>query len=320
MDQIDQKIRYELELRGYQKPTVLAPSIGIGAEAIRRRINKMRATGDIVVIAMPNPISLGYRTWAHIGIKVESGYLDRVTSELLKYAPVYTIAYSMGQYDIWIGVLLDSLARLGFFVNSELTGIEGIIATEKLMFTCIRKYYHFSWPAPTFKRMDTGWAQYSDATDENNYQIDETDQAILNSLTEDGLTSTANLKARLGIGERTIRKRINNMYNRQLFSLETLPNPETLGDGSMVFLGIVVKQQSTHEIADTIIKKSSVFFAAEALGRYNLIVMAHFENADAANHFVNVELPEVRGIVSIESFFYTKVIKLRGFSLPYFRR
>ncbi len=320
MDQIDNKILRELEVQGYQKPAVLASSLGIGAEAIRRRINKMIASGDIFVIAMPNPISLGYKTWAHIGIKVESGYLDRVTSELLKYAPVYTIAHSMGQYDIWIGVLLDSLARLGFFVNSELTGIEGIIATEKLVFTCVRKYYHFSWPAPTFKRMDTEWAQYSDATNEKNYQIDETDRTILDILTENGLTSTANLKARLGIGERAIRKRINNMYNRRLFSLEIVPNLETLGKGRMVFLGIVVKRQSAHEVADIIIKKSSVFFAAEALGRYNLIVMARFENADSANRFVNVELPEISGIASVEPFSYTKVIKLRGIHLPYSRR
>jgi DNA-binding Lrp family transcriptional regulator len=320
MDQIDQKILNELELQGYQKPTLLAHSIGIGAEAIRRRINKMRSTGDMYVIAMPNPISLGYKTWAHIGIKVESGYLDKVTSELLKCSSVYTIAYSMGQYDIWIGVLLDSLAKLGFFVNSELPRIEGIITTEKLVFSFVRKYYHFSWPAPPFEKMGTEWAQYSDATDENNYQIDETDQTILNILTEDGLTSTVNLKARIGIGERAIRKRINNMYNRRLFTLETVPNPETLGDGSMVFLGIVVKRQSTHEVADTIIKKPSVFFTAEALGKYNLIVMAHLENADSANHFVNVELPKVRGIVNIESFFYTKIIKLRGISLPNFRR
>lgn len=317
MDQIDNKILRELEVQGYQKPAVLASSLGIGAEAIRRRTNRMRAAGIINVVAMPNPILLGYRTWAHIGIKVESGYLDTVTSELLKYAPAYTIAHSMGQYDIWVGVLIDSLARLGFFINSELMGIEGIIATEKLVFTCVRKYYHFSWPAPSFKRIDNEWVQYSDADDENSYQIDETDRAILNILTEDGLASTASLKARLGIGERTIRKRINNMYKRRLFNLETVPNLETLGDGRVVFLGIVVKRQSTQEVADIIVKKPSVFFTAEALGRYNLIVMARFENADSANHFVNLELPEIRGIASVESFSYTKIIKLRGISLPH---
>ena len=228
MDQIDQKILYELELRGYQKPTVLAPRIGIGAETIRRRINKMRATGAIHVVAMPNPIALGYRTWAQIGIKVESGCLDKVTSELLKYPSVYWIAYSLSKYDIWIAVLFDSLPKLGFFVNSELTRIEGIIATEKFVYTYIRKYYRFLWPTPLFERTDTGLAQYPDDTGENDYQIDETDRKILDILTEDGLTRTATLKARLSIGERTIRKRINNMYNRRLFTFEVVPDRQVL--------------------------------------------------------------------------------------------
>lgn len=319
MDQIDNKILRELEIRGYQKPAALAPRIGIGAEAIRRRINKMRATGDLFIVAMPNPISLGYRAWAHIGIKVGSGYLDRVTAELLKYPSVYWIAYSLSQYDIWIATLFKSLTELGFFINSELTRIEGIMDTEKSVFTHVRKYYRFSWPAPIFKRTGSGLAQYPDAADKNNYQIDETDRKILDILTEDGLTSTTNLKARLNIGERTIRKRINNMFRRQLFTLEVVPNLERLA-GTMVYLGIVVKEHSAQEVADTIVKKSSVYFTAEAIGRHNLIVMARFEDTESANHFITVELPEIAGIASIEPFLYTKVIKLRGIHLPYSRR
>jgi Lrp/AsnC family transcriptional regulator for asnA, asnC and gidA len=319
MDQIDQKILRELEVKGYQKPADLAPRIGIGAEAIRRRINEMRATGDLFVVAMPNPISLGYRAWAHIGIKVGSGYLDRVTAELLKYPSVYWIAYSLSQYDIWIATLFKSLTELGFFINSELTRIEGIIDTEKSVFTHVRKYYRFSWPAPVFKRTGSRLAQYPDAAEKNNYQIDETDRKILDILTEDGLTSTANLKARLGVGERTIRKRINNMHSRQLFTLEVVPNLERLA-GTMVYLGIVVKEHSAQEVADTIVKKSSVYFTAEAIGRHNLIVMARFEDTESANHFITVELPEIAGIASIEPFLYTKVIKLRGIHLPYSRR
>jgi Lrp/AsnC family transcriptional regulator for asnA, asnC and gidA len=319
MDQIDNKILRELEIRGYQKPAALAPHIGISAEAIRRRINKMRAAGDLFVVAMPNPISLGYRAWAHIGIKVGSGYLDRVTAELLKYPSVYWIAYSLSQYDIWIATLFKSLTELGFFVNSELTRIEGIIDSEKSVFTHVRKYYRFSWPTPVFKKAGSGLVQYPNATGKNNYQIDETDRKILDILTEDGLTSTANLKARLGIGERTIRKRINNMYSRQLFTLEAVPNLARLA-GAMVYLGIVVKEHSTQEVADTIVKKSSVYFTAEAIGRHNLIVMARFEDAESANHFITVELPEIAGIASIEPFLYTKVIKLRGIHLPYSRR
>jgi Lrp/AsnC family transcriptional regulator for asnA, asnC and gidA len=319
MDQIDQKILRELEVKGYQKPADLAPRIGIGAEAIRRRINEMRATGDLFVVAMPNPISLGYRAWAHIGIKVGSGYLDRVTAELLKYPSVYWIAYSLSQYDIWIATLFKSLTELGFFINSELTRIEGIIDTEKSVFTHVRKYYRFSWPAPVFKRTGSGLAQYPDAAEKNNYQIDETDRKILDILTEDGLTSTANLKARLGVGERTIRKRINNMHSRQLFTLEVVPNLERLA-GTMVYLGIVVKEHSAQEVADTIVKKPSVYFTAEAIGRHNLIVMARFEDTESANHFITLELPEIAGIASIEPFLYTKVIKLRGIHLPYSRR
>lgn len=309
MDELDQKLLDELERYGFQKAAILAPKLGVGQSTIHRRISSLRRKRVIKVIALPNPVLFGYEAWAIIGIKVEPGSLYDVTRALVEHPSTYMVAFSLSEFDIMADVLFDTFDKLTFFVSSELMRIKGILRTETILLMCPRKYYNFFWPAPVFRKSNTGWEPYLEAANHNVCEIDETDRRIISILRQDGLIRPAALKARLSIGESTIRKRLKNMLNRGLFSIEVVPNPEVLQYEAWAMIGININHQYAHQVIDEIIKNPAVYFASVSLGRFNVIICARFHNMDLLNHFVKVELPAIKGITSVEPFLYTKLLK-----------
>ena len=317
MDELDQKLLDELERHGFQKAAILAPKLGVGKSTIHRRISSMRSKHIIKVIALPNPVLFGYRAWAIVGIKVEPDSLYDVACQLVKHPATYMVAFSLSEFDIMADVLFDTFDKLTFLVSSELMRIKGILRIETMLLMCPRKYYNFSWPAPAFRKVDTVWEYYFNAASHNTYELDKIDRSIISILRQDGLTRPAALKARLGIGESTIRKRLKNMLNRGLFSIEVVPNPEVLQYEAWAMMGINIKHQSAHEVIDEIIKNPAVYFASVSLGRFNVIVCARFHNMDLLNHFVKVELPMIEGIASVEPFLYNRLLKYHSIDWSY---
>lgn len=310
MDKLDQKILNELERLGFQKSATLANILGVGERTIRRRINSMISNGAIKVIAVPNPILFGFSAWTKIGIKVAPGSLSRVTRVLAEHPSVYFVAYSLGRFDIIIAVRFDTIDRLTYFVNSELPRVKGVLSAETWLFVSPRKYYHFSWPAPVFEKTKNGWEPYHDATvSHSHYKVDEVDRRILGILGEDGLIRSASLKSRLGIGEGTIRKRMKDMLDNEVYKVEVVPNPEILEDEAWATVGITINQQDAHKVIDSIIKYPAVYLASVSLGRFNLIIAARFHNTNLLNQFVMMDLPSIQGISSTETFLHNKPLK-----------
>jgi len=309
MDEVDQRILSELQNRGFQKSTALASVLSIGERTIRRRLSNMISEGMIKIIAVPNPVSFGYRAWAKIGIKVAREALNRVARVLVEHPSIYFVAYAFGRFDIIIAVHLDTIEKLTHFVNSELTKVKGILSAETMILSSPRKYYHFSWPEPTFEKTKDPWNPYQDANVRHGYKRDEVDQRILDVLREDGLTRTKSLKLKLGIGENTIRKHIRNMLDNEVYKLEVVPNPALLENEMWATTGIVINHKFVHRMMKHIVEHPAVYLASAALGRFNIIIATRFHNAELLHQFLAVDLQSMPGISFIETAIHNKPLK-----------
>jgi len=310
MEELDEKILSELLHQGFQKSAALSHVIGIGERTVRRRINNMIRSNVIKVIAVPNPILFGFGAWAKIGITVAPESLSRVSRALTKHPSIYFVAYALGRCDIIIAVHFNTIDRLAYFVNSELTQIRGIRNTETWMLVSPRKYYHFSWPMPIIHKTKNGREPYPDAAVRHiHYEVDEIDRRILAILREDGLSRPASLKSKLGIGESTIRKRMKDMLDNEVYKVEAVPNPEVLEYEAWATMGITVNQQDTHKVIDAILKYPAVYLASISLGRFNIIIAARFHNTDMLNQFVTIDLSSIPGISSTETYLHNKPLK-----------
>jgi len=318
MDKLDQKLLNELQRQGFQKNLVIASLLGVGERTVYRRINAMRREGIIKIIALPDFVLFGYKAWAKIGIKVKPQSLSYVAGQLAKNPSIYFVAHSYGTFDIMIAVHFYNIDSLTCFINSELTKIKGILTTETMVLTTPRKYYNFSWPAPLFKKKSNNGSEYylDAANNRNHYEPDEADRRILGILMEDGLTRPASIKAMLGMGESTIRKRMKKMSSNNIFRIVVVPNPEVLKHEVWATMGITINKRVDHEVLDDIVKHSEVYLASAAVGRFNLVIAARFHHIDFINQFVNIKLPAIEGVIYIESFLHNKPLKYHNIHWP----
>jgi Lrp/AsnC family transcriptional regulator, regulator for asnA, asnC and gidA len=308
MDALDQKLLGELQVRGFQKSEKLATNFDIGGRTIRRRIGAMKSKGIIKVIAVPNPVLLGYKAWAKIGVKVSPRASSQIARQLVEHPSIYFVAASFGKFDFIIAVYFDTLEKLTRFVNAELSLIPGVQGTETMILISPRKYYNFSWPHPS--------AEAEKRCEHCNsllpsYEVDAIDREIVGLLTQDGVTPPAIplLKSRLKMAEGTLRKRIKEMLELEVFKIEVAPNPAVLGYEVWATIGVGITGTTAHELIDDIIKNPDVYLASTSIGRFNIVISARFHNIELFTRFVNDELTRIPGINYVESFLHTRPLK-----------
>jgi len=307
MDILDQKIINSLESQGYQKSAALAAQLGVGERTVRRRLNILMNKGLLRVVVFTNPILLGYRAWARIGIKVEPGFLHDVALRLTEHPSIYFITQTVGTFDIIIAARFRSMDRLTYFVNLELPDIQGIRGTEVFLLVWPRKYYHFNWPS--HMNMIESDKNPDECIEQYHYELDEIDRRILSVLTQDGLISPVKLKSKLGMGESTIRQHLKKLSDNGVFKPAVVVNPEVLEYEVSATIGITINNRTAQELLDNLLEDPAVIIASFCIGRFNLIITARFHNIDSFNQFVNVKLANMEGISSVEAFLHTKVLK-----------
>lgn len=296
MDELDKKIINELQARGFKKASFLAPILGVTERTVSHRINNLRSSNLIKIIAVPNPFLYGNNAWAKIGIKVEPKSLRNVTRALVEHPAIYFVAYTLGVFDIMIAINYDSFDKLTTFINSELINIPGLISSETMMLINPRKYYNFYWDAKTGNKEQPG-------------EIDNIDRSILKFLSVDALIHPEIIRDELGIGESTIRRRIKRMFEIGAHKLEVVPNPQLLKNHVWATLGITVNQTSPDEILNVLIKNPAVYLASASTGRFNIIISTRFASMDLLSDFLSSELPKIKGVNFIESFLHNRPLK-----------
>jgi len=270
----------------------------------------MRDKGIIKIVAVPNPVLFGYKAWAKIGIKVESGAAPSVASGLVANPLVYFVAYSLGRFDFVIAVNFKTIDELTHFSNFELTKIRGIVSSETMVLTQPRKYYGYHWEHNTENDANASITDNANIIlREGNCAIDDADRAIVDLLKEDGLAKPTTLKTKLHIGEDTIRRRIRTMLRNNVFNLQVVADPRVLPTEAWVTIGITISRRPSNLVIDDILKNPSVYLASGTHGRFNIILAARFRSLSLLDHFVHHELLGVRGVSFVETFLHSMPLK-----------
>lgn len=309
MDDLDKKILKFLQGHGFEAVPLLSSQLSTGERTIQRRLKNMRDKGAFKVIAVPNLVSLGYRGWAKIGIKVDSLQAENVANALADHPNVYLVTHALGLHNIVIAVAFKSIEMLTHFVGFELNNMEGILSKDTMLFARPIKYYRYNWPGYSFRRT-YNIADDSLTQNNNKYSASDMDMAILRILMADGLARPAMIKEKLGISEGTIRNRINFMKGNNLITLEVIPNKDILEGEAQATIDINTKFNFNARMLDTIVNNPNVYLVSASLGRSNLAIAARFENIDLLSQFISLELGSIAGIGSIQTSIHCKPVKI----------
>lgn len=142
LDDINKIIIKELQKDGRRSYVAIGKLVGLSEAAVRSRVQRLTESGIIQIVAVTDPLQLGYNRQAMIGVTL-SGALDPVIAKLKTFANIDYIVVTAGRFDLLLEVFCVSDAELLELVNS-IRKIAGINRTE--IFTYLKlasEHYNF---------------------------------------------------------------------------------------------------------------------------------------------------------------------------------
>ncbi len=147
IDAIDEAIIGLLQEDGRRTYGELAREVDLSEAATRQRVNRLRSAGTLRIVAVTDPIALGLRTVAMVGIRV-SGDVRAVAARLASVDAIEYVVISSGSFDLLTEIVCEDEARLLDIINDEIRAIEGVVQTESFIYLHIEKQV-FAWGGRT---------------------------------------------------------------------------------------------------------------------------------------------------------------------------
>jgi Lrp/AsnC family transcriptional regulator for asnA, asnC and gidA len=143
LDDTSKAIIEQLQLDGRRSYAAIGKAVGLSEAAVRQRVQRLTDAGVMQVVAVTDPLELGFDRQAMIGIKAE-GALEPIADELAKMDEVEYVVITAGSFDLLAEVLCESDEHLLQVLSERVRRIEGVKATETFVYLKLVKQT-YSW-------------------------------------------------------------------------------------------------------------------------------------------------------------------------------
>ncbi len=131
IDRIDREIIGLLQRDGRISNTDIGKRVGISEGTVRTRLNRLIENEIIQIVAVSNPIKLGFKIVGHLRIQVKTGKIDDVIAELSNIKALWFIVKTTGaSTGIDAEFFTRSLEELDALIFGQVNRIEGVLKTE----------------------------------------------------------------------------------------------------------------------------------------------------------------------------------------------
>jgi Lrp/AsnC family transcriptional regulator, regulator for asnA, asnC and gidA len=129
VDEVDKAIIRELQLDGRMPYAKLGPAVGLSQAAVRQRVQRLIENGVMQVVAVTDPLTLGFAQQAMVGLEVD-GDLRAVATKLAKVDEVSYVVVTTGRFDMLVEVVCRDNEQLLALVNDLIRALPGVRSTE----------------------------------------------------------------------------------------------------------------------------------------------------------------------------------------------
>jgi Lrp/AsnC family transcriptional regulator for asnA, asnC and gidA len=144
LDDIDRAIIEQLQLDGRTPYTRLAGVVGLSEAAVRQRVQRLVDGGVMQVVAVTDPLMLGLRRMAMIGVRAE-GDTSTIAEKLRDFDDIDYLVITAGSFDLLLEVVVGDDSALLELTN-RIRSVPGVRATETFIYLELVKQT-YSWGA-----------------------------------------------------------------------------------------------------------------------------------------------------------------------------
>ena len=134
IDAVDRQMIRLLQKDARIPNTEIAKRMGISEATVRTRLNRLIRDGLIQIVAVSNPLKLGFKIVGRIQIHVDIKKMDAIIEELKALKPLWFIVQTTGGTGIDTEFVVKDLDELNRLIFGKINRIEGVLRTETEMF------------------------------------------------------------------------------------------------------------------------------------------------------------------------------------------
>jgi Lrp/AsnC family transcriptional regulator, regulator for asnA, asnC and gidA len=143
LDEVSKGIVEQLQRDGRMPYASIGKAVGLSEAAVRQRVQRLLENGVMQIVAVTNPLQLGFARQAMIGIKAE-GDIEPVADALTSMPEVDYVIVTAGSFDIIVEVVCESDDHLLELLSKRIRAIKGVRSTESFVYLKLHKQT-YSW-------------------------------------------------------------------------------------------------------------------------------------------------------------------------------
>ncbi len=143
LDEVSKAIIEQLQKDGRMPYATIGKAVGLSEAAVRQRVQRLLDTGVMQIVAVTDPLQLGFARQAMIGIHAE-GDVEPIATALARMVEVDYVIVTAGSFDLLVEVVCESDDHLLDLLSKRIRALAGVRSTETFMYLKLHKQT-YSW-------------------------------------------------------------------------------------------------------------------------------------------------------------------------------
>src|SRR5580704_16910701 len=141
-DDISKQIIEQLQEDGRRSYAAIGKAVGLSEAAVRQRVQRLQDSGVMQIVAVTDPLTLGFRRQAMIAIKTD-GDLEKVAGQLADMEEIDYVVITAGSFDVLAEVVCEDDDHL-LEILGRVRAVPFVTSTETFVYFKLRKQT-YSW-------------------------------------------------------------------------------------------------------------------------------------------------------------------------------
>ena len=142
LDDVSKRIIEQLQQDGRRSYTAIGKAVGLSEAGVRQRVQRLIDGGVIQIVAVTDPMTLGFYRQTMIGIKC-GGDLEQVADQLAEIDELAYVVITSGSLDLLAEVVCEDDDHL-LEILGQVREIPAVTSTETFVYLKLRKQT-YSW-------------------------------------------------------------------------------------------------------------------------------------------------------------------------------
>jgi Lrp/AsnC family transcriptional regulator, regulator for asnA, asnC and gidA len=132
LDGVSKQIIEQLQQDGRRSYAAIGKAVGLSEAAVRQRVQRLVEVGAMQIVAVTDPMTLGFMRQTMIGIRC-TGELERVADHLAGMDEIDYVVITAGSFDLLIEVVCEDDEQL-LEILSRIRAIPSVTMTETFVY------------------------------------------------------------------------------------------------------------------------------------------------------------------------------------------